>query len=368
MIIFLAEHIHGDMGRHSRLLGSVFARASLALATLLLLTSAAHADREHVVRQGQTLSRIAHLYGITVGPLAAANRLARASTLRPGQVLNVPARGVVYVRRGQNLSRIARFHRVSVASLAQANGLSADAMLREGQRLLLPGFEAAKKRARAEKRWGRPARPGVANLHRVWSREHIRLRLVDRSGRVRRPALRRLGHLLRARKNRRTKQPHPRLVRLLAQISDHFGGRPLYLVSGYRPPGGYTKKTSRHVAGHAVDFWIRGVSNRKLRDYCRKLHHVGVGYYPRSHFVHLDVRRKNAYWVDWSRPGQAPENNDPKELRLLFARAAGEGEQTLADLAQQAFDALDLREPPEPRAEDDGRPPFDDKPDDIVGS
>src|SRR5262249_36429710 len=34
---------------------------------------------------------------------------------------------------------------------------------------------------------------------------------------------------------------------------------------------------------------------------------VGVGYYPNSDFVHLDVRpagKKSAYWVDYSAPGQ----------------------------------------------------------------
>lgn len=34
---------------------------------------------------------------------------------------------------------------------------------------------------------------------------------------------------------------------------------------------------------------------------------MGVGYYPRSTFVHLDVRDRSAYWVDRSRPGQAPQ-------------------------------------------------------------
>jgi hypothetical protein len=40
---------------------------------------------------------------------------------------------------------------------------------------------------------------------------------------------------------------------------------------------------------------------------------VGVGYYPRSHFVHLDVRTRDARWTDWSLPGEAALRQRPGE-------------------------------------------------------
>jgi len=40
---------------------------------------------------------------------------------------------------------------------------------------------------------------------------------------------------------------------------------------------------------------------------------VGVGYYPRGSFVHVDVRSKAVYWVDWSRPGEPPLYLPPGE-------------------------------------------------------
>jgi len=43
-----------------------------------------------------------------------------------------------------------------------------------------------------------------------------------------------------------------------------------------------------------------------VRDFCRTLGTVGVGYYPNSSFVHLDVRDVPTYWIDYSGPGQAP--------------------------------------------------------------
>jgi hypothetical protein len=112
---------------------------------------------------------------------------------------------------------------------------------------------------------------------------------------------------MRERGSRRTRQPHRRLVRVLAQISDHFGGRPIYVISGFRRPGGYTRETSRHTSGRAMDLRVRGVPITAVRDYARSLDRVGVGFYPESRFVHVDVREDRAYWVDTSAPGEAPE-------------------------------------------------------------
>ena len=90
-----------------------------------------------------------------------------------------------------------------------------------------------------------------------------------------------------------------RLLKLLAKASDTFGGRTLYVVSGYRPG-----RRSRHAKAQAVDFRIEGVPNWALRDYCLTFDRVGVGYYPNSTFVHLDVRERKTSWTDLSRPGQ----------------------------------------------------------------
>jgi uncharacterized protein YcbK (DUF882 family) len=296
------------------------------------------------VDRGQTLSGIADRYGVSVSSLAAANGLARDSSLREGQTLTVPERGVLYVSQGDTLASIARRHDVSVDELTRSNRLPAAGSLRIGQRLVLPGYEAAAKLQAAERRWGRTKRPGKATLYRDATRERRTLALVDRRGRVPPDTLRVLARLMRPRADkRRGKEPHPRLVRLLARVSDHFGGRPIHVISGYRRAGGYTKDTSRHVAGQAIDFRIPGVPLEALRDYCSKLRHVGVGYYPNSHFVHLDVRRRDARWTDRSRPGEAPSIVRPGEPPVL-------DEENVPD---------------EPPAPDDGKPPIEDAPGDA---
>src|SRR5262245_34763589 len=78
----------------------------------------ARADREHTVGPGQTLSRIAERYGVSAAALAAANGLSRGDPIRPGQVLVVPPRGVVYASAGDSLASIARRHELSPDELA----------------------------------------------------------------------------------------------------------------------------------------------------------------------------------------------------------------------------------------------------------
>jgi uncharacterized protein YcbK (DUF882 family) len=319
------------------------------LALAVACPKTASADREHMVGKGQNLSYIAAHYGVSVAALAAANGMARSAPIREGQVLTVPPRGVVYASPGDSLASIAHRHEISAEELALANHMHPGEPLRLGQRLLLPGEESAKEQQSAEQRWGSPKRPGVANLYRVWSEESRRVRLLDERGRVRRAALKDLTYLLRPRTPNKKdkspgKEPHARLVRLLAQVADHFGGRPVHIISGYRHPGGYTKTTSRHVAAQAIDFRIPGVPIEALRAYCSKLDHVGVGFYPRSQFVHLDVRRDSARWTDYSGSGEAPMREPPGTSSAKNDDASGSDE---------------------PDAADDGQPPIDEQPDGV---
>jgi hypothetical protein len=95
-----------------------------------------------------------------------------------------------------------------------------------------------------------------------------------------------------------------RLIAVIALASDEFGGRAIRVVSGYREHS--YAPDSKHKSGQALDFSIPGVPNDALRDYLRTLGDVGIGYYPNSTHVHLDVREKTTYWVDYSFPGERP--------------------------------------------------------------
>ena len=156
--------------------------------------------------------------------------------------------------------------------------------------------------------WTR-GQPGVVKL--VRGSETLEVRVLDRQKRLVSATLPQFARFLRSRSG----ADHPidaRLVTLLATVSDHFGGREVTVVSGFRPysPRQHARH-SNHNEGRAIDFSIKGVGNEAVRDFCRTLRNVGVGYYPNSLFVHLDVRDGNAYWVDYAAPGQAPRSRAP---------------------------------------------------------
>ena len=80
-------------------------------------------------------------------------------------------------------------------------------------------------------------------------------------------------------------------------------GRPeaeIDIVCGYRTSSSnaYLRRTttgvashSLHMRGEAIDIRIPSVPTAELRDAAFALHRGGVGYYPKSGFVHVDVGR-----------------------------------------------------------------------------
>ncbi|HEY2734609.1 MAG TPA: DUF882 domain-containing protein, partial [Polyangiales bacterium] len=127
------------------------------------------------------------------------------------------------------------------------------------------------------------------------------------------------------------RKPHPvapHLLDLVYQAMRHFAAPLVRLVSGYRQD----RAGSRHTQGRAIDMVIPGVSNEELVDYVRQFGFCGVGIYPKSGFVHLDVRESSFYWVDETLPDErskgTPVGEDEAKLADDRARERGEGPQT----------------------------------------
>jgi uncharacterized protein YcbK (DUF882 family) len=96
--------------------------------------------------------------------------------------------------------------------------------------------------------------------------------------------------LFRCRKTLREKMMAQRTLAMLADVSDHYPGKVIEYVSAYRV-GRNESPTSPHRDGRALDFRIRGVQLREIRDYVWKTYSdVGVGWYPQEQFVHIDTR------------------------------------------------------------------------------
>ncbi|MCK9524050.1 MAG: DUF882 domain-containing protein [Proteobacteria bacterium] len=133
-----------------------------------------------------------------------------------------------------------------------------------------------------------------------------------------------LEHLATAMADKKTGDtcpPHPRLLKLLYKIAVRFNARQINVISGYRTPDESKGKESHHADGSAVDFMIPGVNLPPVAQYARTLGHVGVGLYPTSGFIHLDVRETPSYfWIDPSGPGK------PSCMRRVFAEQGAQAD------------------------------------------
>jgi LysM repeat protein len=228
------------------------------------------------------------------------------------------------VSRGQRLGSIARRYGVSVEAISEANAIDERGLIKPGQKLIIPdqsdadGARARVVKERADRElelgapvsgeppaqsWRRYARMPRRKAYVTVTRAGLRFEgyLLDGRGRVPAKAERELTRLLSTRGGERV-DIDERLLQLLAKVSDTFGGRTIEVVSGYRRER--ATAGSRHRSGRAIDFRVAGVPNTAVRDYLQTLDRVGVGYYPRSSFVHLDVRQQWTYWVDHSGPGE----------------------------------------------------------------
>jgi uncharacterized protein YcbK (DUF882 family) len=291
------------------------------------------------------------------------------------------------VAAGQTLAKIAKRYKVSVADLREANDLAPGVRLKVGSHLVIPTDDGGSKRAKtrsstrdkggdrdsdddrdrdreddsddrgsrhkgktssrdrdddrdeapAKGRHGRAGKAerdekeGKGYLHLVHGSESWEGKLFDKRGKVSARAQDAFSRMLRA----STGKKHAiqsRLMSLVADVSEHFNGRTIEVVSGFRPftTTQYTAH-SRHNSGSAMDFHIRGISNEELRDYCKTLHNVGVGYYPNSSFVHLDVRDASATWVDMAGPGEAPRYKHPGDDATDSERDSADGSHADAD-------------------------------------
>jgi uncharacterized protein YcbK (DUF882 family) len=150
-----------------------------------------------------------------------------------------------------------------------------------------------------------PKNPPVV-LFTINHKETFSLRLRDAQGKPIKGNQKRFDRFLRCHHTEAKHAMNPRLMRLLYQTGRHWPGRRLEVVSGYRAPSVAKNPRSPHMKGLACDFRVDGIKTAELRDYLRKtFDKVGVGYYPNSTFVHLDVRKdRSAFWIDYSGPGE----------------------------------------------------------------
>jgi uncharacterized protein YcbK (DUF882 family) len=94
----------------------------------------------------------------------------------------------------------------------------------------------------------------------------------------------------------------PRLLDTVYRLQSHFHAHEVRIISGYRSPRG--SSTSNHGKGRAMDLVVPGATDEEVAKLAREEGFHGVGVYPVSGFVHVDVRERSYFWVDTSGPGK----------------------------------------------------------------
>jgi uncharacterized protein YcbK (DUF882 family) len=145
--------------------------------------------------------------------------------------------------------------------------------------------------------------PEVYRLRLFHTHTGERLDIVYRIGDQYLPdALNQLDHFLRDHRTGTVHHYDPRVFDLLHDLGEKVAGpnTVINVVCGYRTPwsneylrehGHGVAEHSLHMQAMAIDIRIPGVDTATLRDAALSLHRGGVGYYPQSQFVHVDVGR-----------------------------------------------------------------------------
>lgn len=161
-----------------------------------------------------------------------------------------------------------------------------------------------------------PTGLSFAELHNLWSSERsVSIYNTYTGESLKRPywregvylsdAMAEISYIFRDHRTGEIKPIEPQLVDLLCAIRRKLGTwKPFHIISGYRCPAtnallrkknpGVAKK-SLHMHGKAADIRLPGCGLSLLRQVAMDMRGGGVGYYPKSQFVHVDVGRVR-YW------------------------------------------------------------------------
>jgi uncharacterized protein YcbK (DUF882 family) len=135
-------------------------------------------------------------------------------------------------------------------------------------------------------------------LESVNTGERVEVVLDLASGEVEASSYRALRHLMRCLRTGAETPLDPRLVELLYRIAQRTHQR-IELVSGFRAPMFSLAQLSYHTRGMAADIRIPGMTPLMVRELARAMGIKGIGYYPVSQFVHVDVRDEPQEWTDY---------------------------------------------------------------------
>jgi uncharacterized protein YcbK (DUF882 family) len=153
-----------------------------------------------------------------------------------------------------------------------------------------------------------PALAGLPTRQLTFKNLHTHERLSATywaDGRYRPEACQRIDRLLRDHRTGEVAPMSRQLFDALFELQARVGSdAPFEVISGYRSPKTNARlasthsgvaRRSLHMRGMAIDIRLPGCSLKSLRAHAIKMKAGGVGYYPKSGFIHVDVGRVR-YW------------------------------------------------------------------------
>lgn len=154
----------------------------------------------------------------------------------------------------------------------------------------VPAPRPAIQRVSSEPRW--------VKLHNVHTQEKVEAVYFEKGEYVP-DAVQALDKVLRDYRTGDVAPMNPELFDIMAGLAARTESKSHFqIISGYRSPktnamlharSGEVAKRSLHMDGKAIDLYLEDVSLDRLRTAALDLKQGGVGYYPVSNFVHVDV-------------------------------------------------------------------------------
>src|SRR6187551_2506384 len=128
----------------------------------------------------------------------------------------------------------------------------------------------------------------------VWVRaenlnEEVQVNIYKADGSYDDASLAKLDEIFRCARSGAVRAVRAELYEQLSRFFDHFEGKRIDLVSGFRFQ---ERDSSRHFHASAMDIRIKGISINEMYRYAESLDAggMGVGLYPVSGFIHVDFR------------------------------------------------------------------------------
>lgn len=166
---------------------------------------------------------------------------------------------------------------------------------------------------------------GSGELHLVNLRNsrEARVHLLDQNGAISETALTAVDRLFGFPTEEKGEHISPRLLFMLSYFSDLAApGKTIHIESAYRSPeyndrirkqGANAARTSTHIDGMALDFWIEGVAGKALWETIRQKNCCGVGHYG-DKTIHLDAGRPRF----WEATTSGTKSAEPDYNRHLY--------------------------------------------------